>query len=97
MGEPQFYKQSKANPQNAMRSKSARELYAQTERLMDEAAKRGWNGREYSADSLRRVERVYNINRRYIKNVASSFGRSDDYISNSDFERKVNRRTYMGR
>ena len=77
------------------RKKSLKEIYAQADRLTDEAALRGWNGREYSAQSQKRLDRIDNIVKRYDKNVAKHFGRNN-YVSNEQFATPLSRRTYMG-
>ena len=80
----------------AKRKKSAKQLYEQVDRLTDIAANRGWNGREYSASSIRRLEKIIEINERYQENIRKSFGVNAPYIDNNQYRTPVSRRVYMG-
>lgn len=71
------------------------EIYAQADRLVDAAALRGWNGREYSEQSLKRIDRIDGILKRYTENASKQFSRSG-WVTNEQFATPVSRRTYMG-
>ena len=43
-----------------------------------------------------RMERISNINQRYRRNIANSFGESDGFVRNEDYDTPVSRRVYMG-
>ncbi len=77
------------------RKKSLQQIYAQADRIGDEAALRGWDGRRYSEQSQKRLDRIHEITTRYSKNVAKHFNRRD-YVSNEQYVTPVSRRAYMG-
>lgn len=78
------------------RKKSSHDLYEQSFRLIDQAAHRGWTGKEYTQQSLSRIDRIAAINKRYQENIRKKLNPSSDYLTNSQYDTPVSRRLYMG-
>ncbi len=80
----------------ARRRKSLKDIYEQADRILDEVARRGWNGREYSAETHRRLDRLSGILDRYAANGSKYFGKTEGNTTNAEYNTPLPRRVYMG-
>lgn len=71
------------------RTKSMRQINQQAIRLVETEYNRPNTDRA-------RMERIRDINTRYRRNIANSFGESDGFVRNEDYNTQVPRSVYMG-
>lgn len=59
-----------------MKTKSAKEIYAQADRIIDGMAVSSWNGKEYENHDylVQRLEKVADICDKYVNNIYRYFG-----------------------
>ena len=76
-----------------MKSKSAKDLYEQGMKLMEECSSVGWNGSDYSPESIKRMELIHSIVRRYVDNIVLYLTGSY-WLPNDKYDTKVSRYIY---
>jgi len=76
-----------------MKSKSAKDIYKQGMKLMQEAAIRGWNGKEYTDESSNRIDYIYEVSQRYVANIVK-YLTGTDWLPNDKYDAKVERCIY---
>lgn len=76
------------------KSKSLKMIYEQSMNILQEIALKGWNGKEYSEESLKRMDFVASICKRYVNNIQKHF-RGCPYVTNEEYIAPVSKSIYM--
>lgn len=86
------------------RTKSARNIYDQYDRIFDTMCEKSWNGTEYvgHAELISRLEKLRSVCNNYVNNIYTHFGAKDMYsctsiVANAMFEKQVQTYVYMGK
>ena len=79
-----------------MRTKTAKQIYEQSHRLLHGLAVLSWNGKEYADERYNGLfERVYNVTDAYIANIRRYF-KCNGYMNNKQYETPVLVEIYRG-
>lgn len=85
-----------------MKTKNAKQIYAQTDRIMDGLAIASWNEKEYvsHANLVARLEKVAGICKRYVDNIYKHFGvdgvTCGAKVANELYIKQITKSVYMG-
>lgn len=86
-----------------MKTKSAKEIYAQSDRVLQGLAVASWNGKDYEnhAYLVARLEKVGGICKKYVDNIYKHFGvdgvTCGAKVANEIFIKQMPSRVYTGK